>query len=251
MVKKKSFVATIVILLVLVSIVTINTLFFMSSPEKLLIESFKTSGANIVSSEVYFKGKINWIKKGSREKLAQIASELALGLGCPEKDISAKTINNEELEGVEINGTSGGSLSIAISAAVGKEDDNNSYITLSIVDKDGIQDIDVLKKKVSSILGKYGISASVNSCLTGNYPGRLSNDRLNEICVDIFKASGARKVEGINESNLISVSAYAPSIGEAVEVNGRKINLNLAIRYNSYEDKTYIWLATPVIITEY
>lgn len=249
--KNKGFISTIIILLVLVSIVTINTLFFTSSPEKTLIDSFKTSGANIVSSEVYFKGKINWIKKGSTEKLGQIASELALGLGCPEKDVSSKTINNDELEGVEINGISGSNLSIAISAVLGKENDNNSYITLSIVDKDGIQDIDVLKRKVNSILGKYGINTSVNSCLTGNYPGKLSNDRLNEICADIFKASGARKVEGINESNLISVSAYAPSIGQAVEVNGRKINLNLAIRYNSYENKTYIWLATPVIITEY
>jgi len=34
-------------------------------------------------------------------------------------------------------------------------------------------------------------------------------------------------------------------------VNGKKVNMNLAIRYNSYEDRTYIWLATPVITVEY
>lgn len=249
--KNKSFTITIIILLSIFSIFYLNKNFFAASPEKMLIESFKTSGASIVSSEVYFKGKINRLDKGSKEKLGQLASELAIGLGCPKKDTVTKTINNDELEGVELSAVSGANLSIAISAVLGKEDDNNSYITLSIVDKDGIQDIDVLKHKVKLIMGRFGVTPNVNSCLTGNYPGKLSNDRLNQICTDIFKASGARKVEGINESNLISVSAYTPSIGQAVEVNGRKINLNLAIRYNSYENKTYIWLATPVIITEY
>lgn len=251
--KKRYFTIIIAVLLVLVSLITINALFWTGSPEKMLINAFKTSGANIVSSEIYFKGRINSIKKGSSEKLGVIATELAYGLGCAKEEITLKTINNDELEGVEINGASGKDLSVAISAVVSKNDtrDDKSYITASIVDKAGIQDIDILKGKVNSILGKYGISASANSCLTGNYPGRLDNDRLNDICVDIFKAADARKVEGIKESNLISVSAYTPSIGQSVEVNGRKINLNIAIRYNSYENKTYIWLATPVIITEY
>jgi len=63
--------------------------------------------------------------------------------------------------------------------------------------------------------------------------------------------SNAKKVEGITEENLISISAYSPRVKSSILVNEKRVNINLAMRYNSYEDKTYIWLATPVITTEY
>ena len=74
---------------------------------------------------------------------------------------------------------------------------------------------------------------------------------LEEISGRILTETGAKRIEGIKDRNYISVSAYSPYIQEFIQVRGKRVNLNLAARYNSYEDKTYIWLATPVITTEY
>lgn len=81
--------------------------------------------------------------------------------------------------------------------------------------------------------------------------GKLNDNELETVCERIFKSAGADKVEGMRDGGLVSVSAFSPVIDEAVRVNGKRINLNVAVRYNSYEGKTYIWLATPVITTEY
>lgn len=90
-----------------------------------------------------------------------------------------------------------------------------------------------------------------NFCIVGNFNGQLDYLSLNDICLKLLEKANARSVEGIRDGNMISVSAYSPIIKESISANGRKVNLNLAIRYNSYEDKTYIWLATPVITREY
>lgn len=74
---------------------------------------------------------------------------------------------------------------------------------------------------------------------------------MNRISRLILDGAKAKKVNGMSEKNLISVSAYSPLIDNNIEIEGRKINMNLALRYNAFEDKTYIWLATPVITIEY
>ncbi|MDI9475442.1 MAG: YwmB family TATA-box binding protein [Bacillota bacterium] len=36
-----------------------------------------------------------------------------------------------------------------------------------------------------------------------------------------------------------------------INYGGKDVNIQLAMRYSEYEDKTYLWLATPLIITAY
>jgi hypothetical protein len=59
------------------------------------------------------------------------------------------------------------------------------------------------------------------------------------------------EVEGIRDGSLISLSAYSPLLKDSIKVRGKRVNINLAARYSAFEDKTYIWLASPVITTEY
>lgn len=60
-----------------------------------------------------------------------------------------------------------------------------------------------------------------------------------------------KKVEGMEDENIISVSAYSSKLKEYIKLGSEKINLNVAIRYSSFDDKTYIWVATPIIAIEY
>jgi hypothetical protein len=48
-----------------------------------------------------------------------------------------------------------------------------------------------------------------------------------------------------------SVVGYTKKIREYIYSGKQKININLALRYNSYQDKTYLYLATPVITAEF
>ena len=60
------------------------------------------------------------------------------------------------------------------------------------------------------------------------------------------------KIDEIRNNNYISVTAYSNLLKENdLEYLENKINLNIGIRYSENEDKTLIYMATPIIKLDY
>jgi len=245
--KKKALFIVFSFLLIILIMFTLNIWFYPILPEKIIEESFHSSGARIVSSEVYLTGKIEKSSFHTVDKLRRLVTDISGGLGAENDENSYSIVENDNMTGVEMSCAVNNYRNVFINAVNGVD----SYITVSIVDTSENPGLADIGKSAADILASNGIKPDVNACITGNFQGRLGEKELEEVFDKIFKEAGAHKVEGMEENSLISISAYSPAIEESVNVNGKKINLNLAVRYNSYEDKTYIWLATPVIVTEY
>lgn len=220
-------------------------------PEKTLLESFKDSGAKTVSSEIYFRGKAEG-RNCSIVGLVETVSELFKALGCTEYEMRKREGSNL-LQGIEADGRVGTGRLVNLRIRKEKLGENRErvYLTVSVTELAPEPPLDEIRRNVLPVFEKCSMKAEVNACITGSYAGKLPRSRLNEIFRKVFKKAEAQKVEGMDERNMISVSAYTPVIGEWVRVNGSRVNLNLAARYNSFEDRTYLWLATPVITTEY
>lgn len=243
-----------ILFLILFSIYFVKIQFQLNSPETTLLKSFSSSGAKIVSAEIYFWGRIDNEKYDSLDELKKLAVDFSKELGVDESNmLSSKSVNNDLIQEVEINGTIGKNRLVNISAHSGKSKSalNERFISVSIIEDLSSTGLEEARKEVLAVFKKYKIKPKINSCITGHFDGRLNYTQMNDICKRIFKEAGARKVEGMRDGNFISISAYSPVIGNFIRVEENKVNLNLALRYNSYEDKTYIWLATPVITTEY
>ena len=221
------------------------------SPESALLKALADSGAEIISSEITFTGSgINKLETADDIKNFYIGISEAMGANKP---IKPENIDNENFEGIELSNANGKYRNYTLKVLRSKtgSDFGRYYVTLYIVDSSLTPGLPDIRSRITGILNEFGIKAGINTCLTGRYPGRLENSEMNEICKGIFKRTAARKVDGIRENNLISISAYSKYIRESVVVNGKDVNLNFAARYNSYEDRTYIWLATPLITMEY
>ena len=223
------------------------------SAETVLQKSFKSCGAKAISSNIYFWGKLPE-ECDSFDKMQGLASAFLSELGVSARSTCVqKAVNNDFVQKIEMNGTTEDNRIISISV---QSNGQNSYTTERTIYINVSQDIaysglEKIRGDVLFIFEKHHIKPKVNSCITGYYSGFLSLSQLNEACRNALNGVGAVEVEGINERNMISVAAYSPYIKDYIRVNGKKVNINVALRYNSYEDKTYIWLATPVITTEY
>lgn len=222
-------------------------------PEITLLKSLKNCSVNVVTCEMYFWGRLNK-NYDNIESLKLLADKVSKDLGIINNSFYLKNImENDNLKKIEITGKDMGNSHLSIKVQLTEDSKNGSESDISITvneDSPGTM-LEDKRSKVLKVLRKSGISPRVNSCLTGNVNGKLNNEQMNDICKNIFMVSEAKKVEGLKYDGLISVSAYSPLIGDSIKVNERRVNLNLAIRYNSYENKTYIWLATPIITTEY
>ena len=47
-----------------------------------------------------------------------------------------------------------------------------------------------------------------------------------------------------------NIMAFSPLLSKGVQILDKNYNINIAIRYDSEEDKTYLWIGTPVISLE-
>ncbi len=222
-----------------------------ASPEVTLTRAFGDSGAAFVSSEITFTGSSK-NKLKTETEMKDFSAKIA-GILDAFNDDKPEKVDNESFEGFEFHGFSGKEFNFTLSTLKSKmaAELGKSYVTLHIVNNSPALDLQGIRTRVMGALSGYGIRPRVNTLITGSYAGKLDTGEMNGIGAAIFKRAGARKVNGIRENSLVSVSAFSKSIDNWVEVDGKKINLNFAVRYNSYEGKTYIWLATPLITTEY
>ncbi len=252
---RKSYYAVLLIFLlaILFSIYFIKIQENIESPESTLVRCFNNSGAKVVSSEMYFWGKVEDEKYNDFNELIKLSRDIMNEIkGESREEVLEKTVTNDYIKEIELS-TSIGDTAISVVSQIRNDSDDKTerFISVRFFKELSVNDMDITRKKVITVLNKYGIDAQVNSCITGSFEGKLTDKQMNDVSKAIFKGAEARKVEGIRERNLISVSAYSPIINDYIKVDDNKVNLNLAIRYNAIEDRTYIWLATPVISTEY
>jgi hypothetical protein len=63
--------------------------------------------------------------------------------------------------------------------------------------------------------------------------------------------AGATVQEKTVKDNLVSLTGNSPSLPGGLDYDGKKVNINVALRSNTQEQATYVYVASPVIYTEY
>lgn len=249
-------------LITIIFILVISIFLFLMQekrPEKVAANviqaAFATTGAKVVTSEIYMRGKLGAQDCDSSQERRLLLSAVIRTAGADTdacKPVFSE-INTDSSNGTQLDYIINNDLRIQAGILNEKQGSftRESLVTISLTNTSQKQELSEAVASLESVLKKHCTSISENICMTGSFDGTLDNGEVAAVCDKILKSTGADKVEGLQEKELVSVSAFSPSIGDYVRVNGKRINLNVAVRYNSYEGKTYIWLASPVITTEY
>ncbi|SCY87305.1 YwmB family TATA-box binding protein [Alkaliphilus peptidifermentans] len=133
------------------------------------------------------------------------------------------------------------------------ENDNlkESYIIIDIVQNKGYKDIVAMTDLSKEILSQFGNNIETTLCLVGSFPGEKSINESKIIVEEIGTFLKAKPVEEIIDKAYTSTTLYSPLLTHAISYQNKKVNLQLATRYNEYENRTYLWIATPLIISTY
>lgn len=222
------------------------------SLETTLVKSFHTSGAEVMSSELYFTGKVEERKSGILDKKAYIL-KLAEKMEVLKDDGWILNLTkNDEIEKIEASGVTKSNIAVTIHMLLNQKDSTaKPEISVSMTQYGSTTGLDSIRKKTLSILRKNNVNPKVNVCIIGRINGKYSASEQNEICEKVFEEIGATKINTVKADQFVSVEAYSQSMETSIQTGEEKTNINVAMRYNSLEDKTYIWLATPVITVEY
>ena len=126
-----------------------------------------------------------------------------------------------------------------------------TYLTSDIVVYNDCNKVMELKEQLEKVFKELGVKSNVNISVTGSYKGNLNLEEKKQIANKMMAQMGAKFKEDYSSKEVYSVTGYTKRIEEYINSAGERININLALRYNEYENKTYLYLATPLLVTEY
>lgn len=258
--KRKVFYAAVLVIfpcVVLILLQVVSVFYPQAGDAEVLTKAFDSSGASVVEVNInaYASAEGSFLEK---EEVTKLVKVLADGM----------ELDFEEAERLESYDTGYNQLSIIGKNAkgystviivhsmdfTGIEDGPGGFETNIVVDAalgGDVEELPHMERKISELVAKQMEGVRTTCCIVGSYAESVPEDSMEAIIGSILQSADALEVERAVHDGFKSVSAYTPRISHHVEIRGQKVNLNIAMRYNSFEGRTYIWLGSPVISLEY
>lgn len=126
------------------------------------------------------------------------------------------------------------------------------YLILDITINEDVNSILSYKKRAEKIVSKLeAITFESQVTFKGTYDGKLNIDERNKITDQFIRDLQASIVVEQRDDELYTIYAYTGLISDYVKSEGNKINVNIAFTYNEKNNKTSLYVATPILNQDY
>lgn len=218
--------------------------------EEALIKSFESTGAEVLESTISCWAKLN----DEFLSLSQIEAEMSKAVDSINLDkatIVKNTESGSHMNKMSLYGSKKGkAYSIAIES-VKQETGGETYIVIDVSIDKSYKELITERQNIAAAINADESALNFSSCIIGTFNGKLPENEADRKSRIALQSINAKKVEGIENDGLKSVAAFSSSVGGYVMSDRARVNVQLALRYSSYDDKTYVWIGTPLIPIEY
>lgn len=106
-------------------------------------------------------------------------------------------------------------------------------------------------EELKNVFAYYNKPLEITTCVVGRKNGQMNTKDFNKYIADFLRTYNIKIAEEYKDEYTISYTGYTNLFEQTIFSGEKKVNLNLAMRYNEFEDMTYIWIGTPIITTGY
>lgn len=125
------------------------------------------------------------------------------------------------------------------------------YVYVNITVYNNIDCAVSYRELVEGMFDAMGIHGNVNMNLVGSLEGALNSTEKNELADGLLDKLGAKVVAENRDSDIFTIYAYSKGAGSYITIGGNKINMNIAIGYDEEQDRTKVYLASPINSLDY
>lgn len=207
--------------------------------------SFSSIGANLLESRIDSWAKIKTTSSAKQldQHLINILENLQLPINSHKfKHTEKNAINSLEYECRKTNET----FQFILQS---DENQKETYILISIAAKSDSTNLPLYEKKLKAIL-----DCNCYYLYTGYLDYSLQQASQLELLKLVVKQMDARLVDTYQENNITSITAFSERLaGNVKPVNTglSRVNLQAAMRCNTIEHRTYVYIGSPIILGEY
>ncbi|MDN5344926.1 MAG: hypothetical protein PWQ18_1039 [Clostridia bacterium] len=218
-----------------------------------LFNAFTASGARLATVRLEAWGSLNRTFL-SGEALRELASRATAALGLA-PDLGFTSQDSAGFHALNWEGQlrPGEILYLSLQSLVGPEGSGESYLLINLegTSVEGEGWMQAWQEKVRAAFRPWQVEPHLTYGLIGVIPGQLSPPERQQRVQAVLAALQAQRVEGVEDEGLISISAYSSLLPRRLEVAGRPVNVNVALRYHATDGNTYLYLGSPLLGGEY
>ena len=211
------------------------------------LETFNNTQADFKFYNIKANGLINY--DITKNEIKDICIDIINDLGLEESNIKWEEKWGEKEKQIYIQSNN---YDKSISIIGIKKNSNESYIIVDILDNKVYKNIVDIYTILDKLLYKYSNIVDISTCISGEFSKKLQFIKYDDIFQKILYNMSAEEIDRVENENMVSITAYSELLkGNYLEYLGNKINLNIGIRYSEDDDKTLIYIATPIIKLDY
>jgi hypothetical protein len=244
------------------AVIIVVSLFFLSPRQNIavsvalddpLTHAIHTTGAKVQELSVNGWSKLP-LPDLADEQMASIARRAMekIGVGPDQYQISHQRSANHRQVKAEVRGDRFHAVvTVQVLYPSWEKKGHEVYLVLNIDQADPQESAAAVQEKIVNIINDSGGSARVSTCLVGWLDGKLEEDEKLAKLNNAFHAVNATVIDKLSYPNLASYSGFTPLVKDWLTVGQDRININMAIRYSHYDNRTYVMVGSPVITREY
>ena len=194
--------------------------------------------------EGYGKFGVCYLTQEEKERLVEnIASALGITSSYGLATVYEEEVNTTVLSNESVNG------SVTIKAIT--QEPQAQYVYVNITVYNNIDCAVYYRELVEGMFDAMGIQGNVNMNLVGSIEGTLNSTEKNELADGLLDRLGAKVVTENRDNDIFTIYAYSKGAGSYITIGGNKINMNIAIGYDEEQDRTKVYLASPINSLDY
>lgn len=233
------------------------------SQEEILLSIMNNLNGDFIEEDISANGKI---KEGFLDvkELDNIGQDVIkfIGISGVEKDISEGTpdracyvkeeISDDGYSQVSYFGydNNRNTLTIILSSYINIHEQGETYLYINMNKKEIFVENNDIIDRIQKLFNSFNCNVEITTCILGEFSGKFSEYDINQTMKSIHNING-RIVDAYSDDNLVSLTAYTEYIDDNILAGEDRINLNVALRYSEYDNKTIIWIGTPIITSGY
>ncbi|MDO9536137.1 MAG: YwmB family TATA-box binding protein, partial [Bacillota bacterium] len=125
------------------------------------------------------------------------------------------------------------------------------HLLVTVIQEGDARELSSIAYRIPTLLKPEAQNSNMSFCLTGHLDGVLGSEEMEQLSLLITRDLRGEQVQSISDGGMVSITGYTPELGDYLRAENMRINLNLAMRYDDYLDKTVIWAGTPLISRQY
>lgn len=115
--------------------------------------------------------------------------------------------------------------------------------------RESLADLMVCSEQIMAIGENFGGNIAINTCLRGYISGKLKSTEKTAYRDELLTRLNAKMVSADTNERYIGCTAYSPELAGAVRLGGENINLHIILR--DTEERTEVYIGSPLLMMEY